>query len=99
VQIAISGEHYEFMQMYPRFIEEAKTDSDKGAEVVFDYANKVEKIHHGLYQKALEAVEGGKQLNDESYFVCQVCGYTVARQAPDKCPICSATPDKFKQVE
>ena len=29
-------------------------------------------------------------------FVCQVCGYSVeAAEAPEKCPICGATKDKF----
>ena len=29
-------------------------------------------------------------------FVCQVCGYSVeASEAPEKCPICGATKDKF----
>ena len=41
VEAAIKGEHYEFMKMYPGFIEQAKLEGDKGAEVVFDFANKV----------------------------------------------------------
>ncbi len=33
-------------------------------------------------------------------FVCTVCGYThEGNQAPEKCPICSASSDKFKQVD
>ena len=33
-------------------------------------------------------------------FVCTVCGYTEeGDHAPEKCPICSATSDKFKQVD
>ena len=33
-------------------------------------------------------------------FVCTVCGYThEGNQAPEKCPICSASRDKFKQVD
>ncbi len=99
VTAAINGEHYEFMKMYPEFIEQAKADSEPGAEAVFDYANKVEKIHHGLYQKARDAIEGGQKLADEPYFICQVCGYTVAGQAPDRCPICRAPRITFKRVE
>ncbi len=99
VEAAIKGEHYEFMKMYPEFIEQAKLESDKGAEVVFDYANKVEKIHHGLYQKARDAIEGGQQLKDEPYFVCQGCGYTVGGEAPEKCPVCGTPGSKFKRVE
>ena len=33
-------------------------------------------------------------------FVCTVCGYTEeGDHAPEKCPICSASADKFKQVD
>ena len=94
---AISGEHYEFTKMYPDFIEQAKAEGNEGAEISFTYANKVEKIHHGLYQKALEALNSAQKLKDEPYFVCQGCGYTVGSEAPEKCPICGAPRSKFKR--
>ncbi|GAI15243.1 unnamed protein product, partial [marine sediment metagenome] len=65
---AISGEDYEFREMYPGFIEQAKSENNKRAEVTFRYANEVEKIHHGLYQEALKALEAGQQPKDEPYF-------------------------------
>jgi rubrerythrin len=83
LQAAISGEHYEFTKMYPEFID----------------ANKVEKIHHAIYQKTLEALEKGQKLPDEPLFVCQVCGYTVAGKAPDKCPICQTPKERFTKIE
>lgn len=96
---AIGGEHYEFTEMYPEFIEQAKAEGVKRAEAVFDFANKVEKIHHTLYSNALKAVEGGQTLEEKPFFVCQVCGYTVEDAAPDKCPICGAPQSRFKQVD
>jgi len=99
LQTAIEGESYEFIKMYPDFIEQAKADNNKRAQVVFQHANEVEKIHHGLYQKALQALETGHEVKDEPYFVCDVCGYTVAGEAPNKCPICGAPISKFKRVE
>ena len=96
---AISGEHYEFTEMYPSFIEQAKAEGNKGAESSFDYANRVEKIHYSLYQKALKALEVGEPLKDEPYFVCQGCGYTVGGEAPEKCPVCGAPRKMFKRVE
>jgi rubrerythrin len=98
LQEAIGGEHYEFTKMYPEFIEQAKKDQNRRAESTFDWANKVEKIHHGLYEKALKTLEGGQKLEEKTYFVCQVCGYTVSDAAPDKCPICQAPKSRFKQV-
>jgi len=99
LEAAISGEHYEFTQMYPGFIEQAKAEGDKRAESTFNFANEVEKIHHNLYQSALKALEAGQSLKDEPYFVCPVCGYTVAGEAPDNCPICGTPGSRFKRVE
>ena len=97
--VAIEGEHHEFTEMYPSFIEQAKAEGNDRAQTSFDYANKVEKIHHGLYQKTLKALEAGQSLRDEPYFVCQVCGNTIAGEAPERCPICGAPRKMFKRVE
>jgi rubrerythrin len=99
LKAAISGESYEFTEMYPGFIEQAKAEKNTKAEITFSYANKVEKVHHGLYQKALEQLEAGQQAKDEPYYVCPVCGYTVAGEAPEKCPVCGTLKNKFKRVE
>jgi rubrerythrin len=96
---AVSGEGYEFKEMYPPFIEQAKAENNKRAEITFTHANAVEKIHHDLYQKALEALNAGQELKEEPYSVCQVCGYTVAGEAPDRCPVCGTPMSKFKKVE
>ena len=99
LEAAVSGENYEFMEMYPGFIEQSKSENNERAEISFTHANKVEKIHHGLYQGALKALEAGQKLKDEPYFVCQVCGNTVAGEAPERCPVCGAPRDMFKRVE
>jgi rubrerythrin len=99
LEAAVSGENYEFVKMYPGFIEQAKVENNEKAEISFTLANKVEKIHHGLYQEALKALEAGQKLKDEPYFVCQVCGNTVAGEAPEKCPVCGAPRSMFKCVE
>ena len=95
---AVSGEHYEFTEMYPGFIEQARSENNERAEISFTYANAVEKVHHRLYQKALETLEAGQKMKDEPYFVCQVCGNTVGGEAPEKCPICGVPRSKFKRV-
>ena len=97
--VAIGGENYEFTKMYPEFIEQAKAEGNEDARISFDWANKVEKIHHSLYQKALGLLDEGQQLKDEPYFVCQGCGYTVGGEAPEKCPICGAPRSMFKRVD
>ena len=93
------GEHYEFTRMYPPFIEQAEAENNKRAQRSFEYANEVEQIHHKHFEEAIKALEVGQQLKDEPYFVCPVCGNTVAGEAPEKCPICGAPGSSFKRVE
>ncbi|MEE8618589.1 MAG: hypothetical protein V3S84_00495 [Dehalococcoidales bacterium] len=38
-------------------------------------------------------------MKDEPYFICGVCGYTVAGEAPDNCPICGAPTSRFTRVD
>jgi rubrerythrin len=96
---AVGGEKYEFTEMYPGFIEQAKKENDKAAVNSFDMANKVEKIHHGLFREALNNLESGESFKDAPYYVCQVCGNTVEGEAPERCPICGAPRSKFKRVD
>ena len=98
VKAAIEGEHYEFTKMYPEFIEDAKEEGNKQAERTFDYANQVEVVHHKLYEKALEAVQNGEDLEEEDMYICPVCGYTHEGEAPETCPVCGAKKMVFNKV-
>jgi rubrerythrin len=95
LKTAVAGETHEFKKMYPEFIAEAKKEGNKDAERSFTYANAVEKIHAGLYQKAMDNL--GKN-EDADYYVCSVCGMTVEKEAPDKCPVCGAAKKAFFKV-
>ncbi len=99
LQAAIGGENYEFTEMYPGFIEQAKKENQKAAADSFDMANQVEQIHHRLFQAALQNLESGKTLKDAPYYVCPVCGNTVEGAAPDRCPICNTPGSKFRKIE
>ena len=99
LKAAVGGESYEFTEMYPEFIAQAKTDNNTAAERSFDLANKVEKIHHGLFQEALQGLESGKVPEANPYFVCQVCGNTVEGEALERCPICGAPRNQFNRVD
>jgi rubrerythrin len=92
---AVSGETFEFREMYPGFINIAKQEGKKQATWSFDMANKVEQVHASLYQKAMDAVKNRKQLEEVDYYVCGVCGNTVEGSPPDVCPICGAPKEKF----
>jgi rubrerythrin len=99
LETAIEGEGDEFKNMYPAFLEEAKNEGNKAAQMTFRNAMAVEEIHHGLYSQALEAVKGGKDLQAAAIHVCPVCGNTVIGVAPDKCPICGVPGEKFFEVK
>ncbi|MDO9098075.1 MAG: rubrerythrin family protein [Candidatus Methanoperedens sp.] len=94
---AITGETAEFMEMYPKFIEQAKKEKASDAAVLsFDVANRVEKLHAGLYKQALDNLGKNK---DTDYYVCSICGNTVENSAPQKCPICNAPKEMFKKID
>lgn len=93
---AVGGETHEFKEMYPGMIETAQAEGNKAAERSFRYANEVEKVHAGLYQKALDNLGS---LEETDYFVCSVCGYTVEQEPPETCPVCGAKAKAFFKVD
>lgn len=93
---AIEGEIHEFKKMYPDMIEEARNEGEKEALRSFSYANDVEEIHAGLYQKALEKMAS---LDAVDYHVCSVCGYTCEGEPPDTCPVCQSKAKAFFKVD
>lgn len=99
VNAAIEGEGHEFMKMYPEFVAEAKKEGNQAALKSFEFAMAVEKVHHGLYSSAAEALNGGKDLPAAKVFVCPVCGNTVLNAAPEKCPVCGVPAARFAEVK
>ncbi|MBT3375807.1 MAG: rubrerythrin family protein [Lentisphaerae bacterium] len=95
---AIEGEGFEFKEMYPKFLAEAQAEGNKPAEFSIKNALAVEEVHHGLYSKALEAVQGGGDLPATAIYVCPVCGNTVEGSAPDQCPVCNVPGDRFFEI-
>ena len=99
LQEAIAGEGYESRDMYPAFLEAAQAEGNQGAIVSFRNALAVEKIHYELYENALRALQGGKDLPAAKVFVCGVCGNTVEGEAPDHCPVCGVPKARFAEVK
>jgi len=96
LEAAIGGETYEFEKMYPAMIDEARAEGRDAALRSFNFANEVEKVHAELYRKALENLGSNA---DVDYHVCGVCGNTVEGEAPDKCPVCGAGKEAFRQID
>ena len=99
MKAAVGGEQYEFSEMYPGFIQQAESEGNEKAGRSFDLANSVEKIHHGLFKAALDMLEKGQEAEEKQFHVCQICGYTVEGEAPDKCPVCGAPKNMFKPID
>ncbi len=94
---AVAGEIHEFKSMYPAMIEAARETGNMAAERSFTYANAVEEVHAGLYQKMLDNLD--KPSDVDCYYVCSVCGYTHENEAPETCPVCGAKQKAFFRVD
>jgi rubrerythrin len=97
LQAAIAGETYEFTEMYPPMLQQAERENHK-AKRMFGLATKAEAVHAGLYRMALDAVEGGRDLTETSFYLCPVCGHIESGAPPERCPICGAVGGKFVRV-
>ena len=98
LETAIEGEGFEFREMYPKFLAQAREEGMKPAEFSIKNALAVEEVHHDLYSRALEAVKGGSDLPATLIYVCPVCGNTVEGSVPDSCPICNVPGSKFSEI-
>jgi len=98
LKAAIEGENYEWVTMYPDFIQDAEAEAEKRALNSFRHAFEVEKLHEELYRKALVSLEDGKALAEVDYYVCPICGFTHEGPLQGNCPICKTPADKFERI-
>ena len=96
LQIGIDGERFEIDEMYPAYLEVAKMQKEYAAEVTFRFAWEAEKTHVALFKKAKAGIDEERDLDVGPIGVCDVCGYTVEGEPPDKCPVCKAKKERFK---
>ncbi len=97
LQDALTGETYEKDKMYPDFIAQAKIEKNKDAVKAFNGAKAAETEHAKLYAGAIKNLD--KMKVKAAYFVCPVCGYTVAKIGFDKCPVCYTEKGKFLKID
>jgi len=95
---AVNGETFEFTDMYPQFIEDAKAEDNKAALISFNYANKVEQVHADLYKQAVKSIGNKQDLPKADISVCPVCGDTFVGEVPDRCPICGVAKAQFLKI-
>ncbi|MFH1226062.1 MAG: rubrerythrin family protein [bacterium] len=101
LKAAITGEHYEYSEMYPEFAQIAE------AEGLTDLANRLKAIakaeahHEERYKKLLAEMEAGTifKKTQEVQWVCRECGYVhTGTTPPGKCPSCDH-PQAFYQIK
>ncbi|MGE5620416.1 MAG: rubrerythrin family protein [Sphingomonadaceae bacterium] len=94
---AIDGETFEFEEMYPSYMAVADAQGESTAFKSMQRANEAEKVHAQLYTRAKEAAAASRDVEMGPVVVCQACGYTAEGEAPDKCPLCGASKERFSK--
>ena len=96
LQTAIDGEVHERDVMYPEFIKNAKQNGEADAIRTFTYALKTEAEHARLYSFALNHME--KMRSAKTWYVCQVCGYTVEILNFVRCLVCGHSKNDYLRI-
>ena len=97
LKAAVAGETYEYTEMYPPMVEQAKAEGHR-ARTMLGFANEAEKVHARLFAEALAALQAGKDLSKIDVYLCPVCGDVEFGEPPEKCPICGAPASKYVKV-
>jgi rubrerythrin len=82
--------------MYPAFNAVAILQEEKDAQRSTNWALQAEKVHAGMYERAKQAVDNKEDITLGTVYICEVCGFTVEGEVPNRCPICGAPKDKFR---
>ncbi|UTJ05616.1 ferritin family protein [Arcobacter roscoffensis] len=92
LQIAIDGESYENVTMYPDFAKVAKEEGHKDISRMLDMIGKIEIEHENMYKRLKDRLESGKEFvsdDDEEEWICEVCGHVHrGKKALKTCPVC-----------
>jgi rubrerythrin len=96
---AATSEHYEITRVYPTYIEDSQIDRNEGARITFNLAFKAEQVHNEIFEKTFTSTKSGQKIANDLWYVCQVCGNLVAKEAPPKCSICNNPIEKFNKVD
>lgn len=95
---AVGGETYEYTEMYPPMVKQAEAENHKG-KTMLRWAELAEQVHAELYQKALEAVKAGHDLEGMEIYLCPVCGDLHIGKPDRDCPICGVKAERYRAVQ
>jgi len=92
LQMAIDGESYENITMYPDFAKIAKEEGYNEAARLFSGIGKIEVEHENMFKMLLERLVNEQEFiseNEEEAWICEVCGHVhYGKKALKVCPVC-----------
>jgi rubrerythrin len=80
---------------YSKMISEAEKAGMTSVVHALSQLRAAEKKLLSFYNRDSKGVSIDK---DMKYFVCRFCGYVSRNEPPEKCPVCSADKERFKEV-
>ena len=101
LKAAAEGENYEWTDMYPSFVKEAREEGFEEIARLFEGVAEIEKEHEERYKKLLANIEGDLVFSKEGDVIwqCANCGHVcVGKKAPEVCPVCNH-PQSYFQVK
>ncbi len=98
---AISGENYEWTDMYAKFADDAMKEGFNDIAFLFTEVAKIEKEHEERYKTLLSNIENNEVFNKDSKkaWICRNCGHVhFGDEAPEICPVCKH-PKSFFEIK
>lgn len=99
LNIAASGEHEEYSNLYPLFAEEAEEEGFNKISAVFKIISKIEYAHEIRFKKLIKNIFEEKVFSKEDIvnWKCIKCGHIHrGKNAPAMCPGCMHPKDYFE---
>ena len=97
---AAGGEHYEWTQMYPAMVKDARQEGFDDIARMFEGIIKIEKAHEERYHALLKNLETKAVFSRDRKvkWRCRNCGFTFeGTAAPPQCPVCKH-PQAFFEI-
>ena len=91
LRMAIAGESYENVTMYPEFAKIAEEEGHKEAARLFKGIGQIEVEHEKMFQELLNRLEKDAEFesDEEEEWICEVCGHLHrGKKALKVCPVC-----------
>ena len=99
---AVSGEHYEWTEMYNEFAQTAREEGFDDIAEHFELTASIEKAHEERYNILAKNIQKRRvfEKSNEIMWKCNNCGYLhKAKSAPGVCPMCNHPQAHFRKQE